>query len=366
MKIMTIVGTRPELIRLSLIIPLLDKYCDHTFVHTGQNYDPSLKDNIFKSLNLREPDYLGSWWVGDKGQTIGAAFRNVFTTTEDAIQMYNPDKLLILGDTNSGLSSIIAKRYGIKVYHMEAGNRCYNDIVPEEVNRRIIDHSSDILMPYSERSRQHLLREGISNDKIFVIGNPITEVLEHYTDEILKSDILDRMKLSPVKYFLVTMHRSENVDNPKILDYLRQSFYKLKEKYPVVISVHPHTRLKINNQYYTNGIILSEPFNFTDFVALEMNAYCVITDSGTVQEECAILGIPCVIIRMTNERLETVENGNTIISGYNPDDIINGVNIAVGLSPRNINDLVLKIPNDYIIHPNVSQTVTKIMLGSFP
>jgi UDP-N-acetylglucosamine 2-epimerase (non-hydrolysing) len=367
MKVMTIVGTRPELIRLSRIIPLLDQYCDHTFVHTGQNYDPTLKDNIFKDLSLRNPDYLGSWWKGDKenwrevNQKISMDINNVLTTTEDAIREYSPDKLLILGDTNSGLSAIVAKRYGIKVYHMEAGNRCYDDRVPEEINRRIIDHCSDVLMPYSERSKQHLLKEGIPSERVLTVGNPIVEVLSHYSDKILESDILHKLNLSENKYFLVTMHRSENVDNPEIIDYLYKTLSNLKKQYPVLISVHPHTRLILNNKFYTNGLILSEPFNFTDFVNLEKNAYCVITDSGTVQEECAILGFPCVVIRNTNERLETVENGNSIISGYKPEDVERGVRIAVGLK----SDDLMNFPRDYDTNP-VSKTVMKIILGVYP
>jgi UDP-N-acetylglucosamine 2-epimerase (non-hydrolysing) len=362
MKVMTIVGTRPELIRLSQIIPLLDKYCDHTFVHTGQNYDKTLKDNIFKSLKLRDPDILGSWWTGDH-PSISRDINNVLVTTEEVIQQFCPEKLLILGDTTSGLSAIVAKRYGVKVYHMEAGNRCYNDIVPEEINRRIIDHCTDVWMPYSERSKQHLLREGISPDKIFVIGNPITEVLDMYMEDILKSDILTRMNLSKGKYFLVTVHRSENVDNPKILDNLRKTFYKLKKKYPVIVSVHPHTRLRLDDKYNIDGIILSEPFNFIDFVNLELNAYCVITDSGTVQEECSILGIPHVVIRSTNERLETVENGNSILCGCESNDVERGINIAVDSDSQTwYHD---NVPHDYS-RKSVSQAVIKIILGKYP
>lgn len=363
MKIMTIVGTRPELIRLSRIIPLLDKYCDHVFVHTGQNYDKSLKDVIFKSLELREPDYLGSWWKGDH-PSISRDINNVLTTAEEVIQSERPDKLLILGDTNSGLSAIIAKRYGVKVYHMEAGNRCFNDIVPEEINRRIIDHCTDVWLPYTERSKQYLMREGIPQDKILVTGNPICEVLEYYSDIIDQSTILDKLGLKRNEYYLVTMHRAENVDNPQVLDYLRQAFYKLKENYPVVISVHPHTRMRINNQYYIDGIILSEPFNFTDFVNLEKNALCVITDSGTVQEECSIIGTPNVIIRTTNERLETIESGCNIICGYKPDDVVNSVEAAIGLDLLDApyNSLA---PVEYD-RDNVSVTVAKIILGVYP
>ena len=364
MKVMTIVGTRPELIRLSQVIPLLDKYCDHTFVHTGQNYDKNLKDIIFENLKLREPDVLGSWWSGDR-PSIARDINNVLTTAEEAIEEFSPDKLLILGDTNSGLSAIVAKRYGIKVYHMEAGNRCYDDNVPEEINRRIIDHCTDVWMPYTTRSKQYLVREGIPEDKIFVIGNPIFEVLHKYSDVAMDSTVLERLGLEPDRYFLVTMHRSENVDSPEILEYLQKAFYILKEKYPVVISVHPHTRLRLNNKYYTDGIILSEPFNFTDFINLESNAYCVITDSGTVQEECSILKVPHVIIRTANERLETVESGSSIICGYKPDDIIRGVDVAVGLTPLRDNNIEMSCPKEYR-SLDVSKIVTKIILGEYP
>jgi UDP-N-acetylglucosamine 2-epimerase (non-hydrolysing) len=218
-------------------------------------------------------------------------------------------------------------------------------------------------MPYTERSKQHLLKEGIPSEKIFVTGNPILEVLHHHIYDIMGSKILDNMNLLPEKYFLVTMHRSENVDNPQILDYIRQALYKLKEQYPVVISVHPHTRMRLNNQYYTDGIILSDPFNFIDFVNLESHAYCVLTDSGTVQEECSILGVPHVVMRTTNERLETLESGSTIISGYKPENIVNGVKIATGLCPDNGYEAISSnCPSEYK-STNVSQIVTKIILG---
>lgn len=353
MKIMTIVGTRPELIRLSRIIPLLDQYCDHVFVHTGQNFDPNLKDVFFQSLNIRTPDHQENC----AGKTTFETIANILQMTERIIIKEKPDKLLVLGDTNSGLSAFVAKRYGVKVYHMEAGNRCFNDIVPEEVNRKIIDHCTDIWMPYTERSRQYLLREGIHPNKIFVTGNPICEVLDYYSDKIDQSQILDKLGLTRNGYYLVTMHRAENVNNPQILDCLRQAFYKLKEDYPVVISVHPHTRQKLNNQYYTDGIMLFDPFNFTDFVNLEKNALCVITDSGTVQEECALIGVPNVIIRTTNERLETIENGCNIICGYKPDDIVHGINVAVGLVSN-------EIPVEYT-RMNVSVSVAKIILGTY-
>jgi len=353
MKIMTVVGTRPELIRLSRIIPLLDKYCDeHIFVHTGQNFDPNLKDIFFKDLDLRLPDYQESC----AGDTTFKTISNILQTTERLILKERPDKLLILGDTNSGLSAMVAKRYGVKVYHMEAGNRCFNDIVPEEINRRIIDHCTDVWMPYTERSRQYLLREGVAPDKIFVTGNPIFEVLNHNSVRIRESDILNRLKLCKGEYFLVTMHRAENVDNSRFMETLCEVFYKFKNIFPIVISVHPHTRKRLSANWNTDRIILSDPFNFIDFINLEQNAYCVITDSGTVQEECSILGISHIIIRNTNERLETVESGNSIICGHDPKDIARGVRIAV--------DSRFKC-SEYIA-PIVSETVIKIILGAYP
>jgi len=361
MKIMTIVGTRPELIRLSRIIPLLDKYCNHIFVHTGQNFDPNLKDIFFKSLWIRDPDYQENC----AGKTTFETISNILTMTERLIEKEKPDKLLILGDTNSGLSSIVAKRYGVKVYHMEAGNRCYNDIVPEEVNRRIIDSCTDIWMPYTERSRQYLLREGVAQDKIFVIGNPIFEVLNYYTDSILQSKILDTVNLRANEFFLVTMHRSENVDNPIIMDSLCDALQILSIDHIVLLSVHPHTKIKLDKKIVSDRIILSEPFNFLDFIHLELSSYCVITDSGTVQEECSILGVPNVIIRTTNERLETIENGNNVLCGYKSKDIIHAIKIAVELSPRCLDDFILHAPNAYIT-PNVSNTVAKIILGTYP
>jgi UDP-N-acetylglucosamine 2-epimerase (non-hydrolysing) len=353
MKIMTIVGTRPELIRLSTIIPLLDKYCDkHIFVHTGQNFDPNLKDIFFEDLNLRLPDYQEDC----AGDTTFKTISNILQTTERLILKERPDKLLILGDTNSGLSAIVAKRYGVKVYHMEAGNRCFNDIVPEEINRRIIDHCTDVWMPYTERSRQYLLREGIAPEKIFVTGNPIFEVLNYNAVRIGESNILNKFKLCKGEYFLVTMHRAENVDSPRFMEVLCEIFHEFKKIFPVIISVHPHTRERLSANWNTDGIILSVPFNFVDFVNLEQNAYCVITDSGTVQEECSILGIPHIIIRKTNERLETVESGSSIICGHDPKDIARGVEIAVDLHSN----------GDKYITPIVSNTVIKIILGAYP
>jgi UDP-N-acetylglucosamine 2-epimerase (non-hydrolysing) len=360
MKVVTIAGTRPELIRLSRIIPLLDKYCgsDHIFVHTGQNYDKNLKDIFFEELGIRDPNYSNSWKVGS---SLANDISNVLQLCETVIKDEKPDKLLILGDTNSALSAIIAKRYGVKVYHMESGNRCYDDKVPEEVNRRIIDSCSDILMPYTERSRQNLIREGYPSNKIFVTGNPINEVLHHYIEKIDASTIMSRLNISPKSYFLVTMHRSENVDNVEILHSLIKSLSMIAtwyRDYKIIISMHPHTVNRITDKDLVEflsdpRIIFHEPFGFFDFVKLERNAACVISDSGTVQEECCIFGIPSVTIRSTTERPETIECGSNILVGHSPNDILRGIDIAtkdlsIHESPleyqkRDVSNVVMKI-----------------------
>ena len=343
MKILTIAGTRPELIRLSRIIPLLDKYSDHTFLHTGQNYDPNLGDIFYDQMDIRRPDI----------QLHHSGITDILDDTEEQICKIKPDRILILGDTNSGLSAIMAKRHHIPVCHMEAGNRCYDDTVPEEVNRRIIDACSDILMPYTERSRQNLIREGYASNKIFVTGNPINEVLQYYDDQICVSDILYNLELMAKDYYLVTLHRAENVDNPTRLTSVMHALHWLSKDLPVVVSVHPHLKRQILATS-TDRMILHEPFGFFDFVQLEKHAACVLSDSGTVQEETAILGVPNVTLRNVTERPETIESGSGILTGFEPSQIINCVKIAranVGTCPL-----------EYL-KTNVSNTVVKIVLG---
>jgi UDP-N-acetylglucosamine 2-epimerase (non-hydrolysing) len=313
-KIITVVGTRPELIRLSEVISKLDDACNHIFVYTGQNYNKQLKDVFFRELDIRKPDYTLDA-TGSFGQQTAVLFKEI----ERILKQEEPNKFLVLGDTNSGLSAVIAKRMGIPVYHLEAGNRCYDDRVPEEVNRRIIDHSSDILMPYTERSRQNLLNEGIPNRKIFVIGNPIWEVIHNNWDNIVIRKILKTLNLEQDNYFLITLHRSENVDNLSRLSAFYNSFKLLFNRYklPIIISTHPHTKINLErlNLLGNENIRILEPFGFFDFIELERNALCVLTDSGTVQEECAILQIPNVILRDTTERPETIECGSAITTG---------------------------------------------------
>jgi UDP-N-acetylglucosamine 2-epimerase (non-hydrolysing) len=357
MKIMTILGTRPEIIRLSLIIEKLDKLCQHVLVHTGQNYDVNLNDIFFQQLNVRQPDHF----LGVRGATFGEQIGKIIATSEQVLLSEKPDKLLVLGDTNSSLIAIVAKRMGIPVYHMEAGNRCYDDRVPEEVNRRIIDCSSDILMPYTERSRANLLREGIEGHRIYVTGNPIFEVIQHYESAISQSDILRRLKLEPGKYFLVTMHREENVDVEERLRSLTDALVVLQKKYriPIICSLHPRTgkRMKQYGIDPTNKqIIFSKPFGFFDFITLERNAYCVLSDSGTVQEECSIFKVANVTIRDVTERPETIECGSNILSGADPETIEQCVRVVLA---RKCN---WSAPSEYVI-PNVSDTVVNIVLG---
>ncbi len=356
MKILTVLGTRPEIIRLSLVIEKLDSICDHFLVHTGQNYDPNLNDIFFQQLGVRAPDvYLDA--KGPFGEQVGI----ILSKIEQIMLSEQPDKFLVLGDTNSALAAIVAKRLGIPVYHMEAGNRCYDDRVPEEVNRRIIDHCSDVLMPYTERSRQNLLREGIAGQRIYVTGNPILEVIKHYQRQIDDAGVFNRLNVASGKYFLVTLHRAENVDGETRLQQFADALDQIQKhyEYPVIVSTHPRTRsrleafgITVNNP----GIRLMEPFGFFDFVALEQKAFCVLSDSGTVQEECAIFKVPNVTLRDVTERPETIECGSNILTGADPAQILDCVNTVlshtVNWSP----------PVEYLVE-NVSQTVIKILMG---
>ncbi len=357
MKIMTILGTRPEIIRLSCIIPKLDKLCEHVFVHTGQNYDNTLNNIFFKELAIRPPDYV----FESKSDSLMMQISKILVECEKVMIKEEPDRLLILGDTNSALSAMVAKRMGIPVYHMEAGNRCYDDRVPEEVNRRIIDHCSDILLPYTERSRANLLREGIENKSILVTGNPIKEVLDHYAPQIEISDVLNRLGLQAGKYFLVTLHRAENVDAPERLIRFVSALQKLHGEYgiPVICSLHPRTRSQLEKQSLileSKGVWAMDPLGLFDFVNLEKHAKCVLTDSGTVQEECCIFRIPTVTLRDVTERPETVEVGSNILSGADPESILSCVKISLMQQQK------WEPPIEYMVE-NVTRTVIKILLG---
>ncbi len=356
MKVLTILGTRPEFIRLCLIIEKLDKLSDQIIVHTGQNYDPNLNDVFFKQLGLREPDY----YLGATG-TFSEQIGKILVELEKLIEKEKPDIFLVLGDTNSSMGAIVAKRLGVPVFHMEAGNRCYDDRVPEEVNRRIIDHSSDVLMPYTERSRANLLKEGIPGERIYVTGNPIKEVLDHFSPQIDDSSILADLGVEEKNYFLVTLHRQENVDVESRLRQFVQALNDLTESYhkPVIWSVHPRTRKRLDELTDLTihpDVKVSEPFGLFEFVKLEKNAYCVLSDSGTVQEECAIFQVPAVTLRDTTERPETIEAGTNMLSGSNPEAIARCVQTVLA-SPAQ-----WQAPREYMVD-EVSTTVTKIVLG---
>jgi len=357
MKVMTILGTRPEIIRLSLVIRLLDQHAQHTLVHTGQNFDDRLSQVFFDDLGVREPDAF----MGVRSETFSGQIGQILERSEALFREVRPDRLLILGDTNSGISAIVARRLGIPVYHMEAGNRCYDDRVPEEVNRRVIDHSSTVLLPYTNRSRENLLAEGIPGRSIYVTGNPIKQVIDSCADKIAASGALEDLALSPGRFFLVTLHRSENVDRPDRLLQTLEALAGLREAYgyPVVCSLHPRTRSKAK----TFGIDLLQskirfvpPLGFFDFVKLEQNAFCILSDSGTVQEEACIFGIPNVTLRDVTERPETVECGSNILSGVDFGAIERAVKLVTSQGGA------WQPPAEYM-QPGVAEAVCRIMVG---
>ena len=354
MKIITVAGTRPELIRLSIIIKKLDKIVDHVFVYTNQNYDYNLSGQFFNELKIRKPNY----YFDNKGYSIGNFLANTILQFEKILVKEKPDKMLVLGDTNSGLLSLIAEKYKIPIYHMEAGNRCFNKQVPEETNRRLIDHLSTYNLPYTENSKQNLLMEGFHKNYVFKTGNPIYEVLNHYKSEIDNSNILDRLQSKEKKFVLITTHRTENVDNPKVLLNIIQAINEISKQFKIVFSLHPRTKDKMKKFDITisDNIILSEPFGFFDFVKLEKEAKCVVSDSGTSVEEASIFNVPSITIRNSTERQELVECGSTILSGTNYDNIIGAFNAIL---KRN-NTWVT--PNDYLIE-DVSDIIINILLG---
>lgn len=357
MKIMTIFGTRPEIIRLSLVMKILDQHCEHTTVHTGQNFHESLSDIFIRDLEVRTPDVH----FGIKSSSVGDQIGQILAKTDEVLEQYKPDKILILGDTNSALSAIIAARKGIPVFHMEAGNRCFDNRVPEEVNRRIIDHSSAILLPYTERSKENLVSEGIERERIYVTGNPIKEVLDHFEDKIDESNALEKLDVKPFDYFLVTLHRAENVDIVERLEKIFKAFGEIAEKFnkKVLISVHPRTGEKLqkfNIKLTSSHIKLMKPLGFFDFVKLEKSSLAVLTDSGTVQEECAIFGIPNITLRDVTERPETLECGSNILSGAETESIVRAVELAIAQPANWI------APKEYLTE-NVAQTVSKIIFG---
>ncbi len=357
MNIATVLGTRPEIIRLSRVIEKLDGLCNHTLIHTGQNYDPNLNEIFFRDLGVRSPNH----YLRVQGATFSDQVGQIISRIEPILKKEQPDRLLILGDTNSGLAAYVAKRLGIPVYHMEAGNRCYDDRVPEEVNRRVIDHSSDVLMPYTERSRANLLREGIEGRRIYVTGNPIGEVINYYQPQIAASKVLSKLGVEKKQFFLVTIHRAENVDVESRLRALIASLELIHQEYnyPILCSLHPRTRSKMLafGLPIENGAVkFLDPLGFFDFIALEQDAYCVLSDSGTVQEECCLFRVPNVTLRDVTERPETVECGSNILVGADEQAIQLGVRFVLtrecGWTP----------PPEYLA-VSVADTVCRILLS---
>ena len=324
MKIFTILGCRPEIIRLSEIIKKIDKCIgeeNHFIFNTMQNYNDNLNADFFEEFGLRETDYN----CYGESQSFSKQLAAIFPQLETELIKFKPDKFLCLGDTNSSLGAIVAKRLGIPVYHMEAGNRCHSFKSPEEVNRHIIDHITDIHMPYTQRSKENLIAEGIRNHKIFVIGNPIYEILQQYDSNIQRSNILKTLNVVPGQYILVTLHRAENVDTLYLIEFLN-ALRTLSDRHKIIFSCHPHTRKNITPDFLVSinekDFKILDPLGFIDFVCLEANALCVMSDSGTVQEECAILDVPNVVLRDYTERPETQEHGNCIISGHEVKNVV--------------------------------------------
>lgn len=357
LKVMTILGTRPEIIRLSACIKTFDKYFNHILVHTGQNWDYTLNQVFFDELELRAPNY----YLECKGENLGETIGNIIAKSYDVILKEKPDAILILGDTNSALSVISAKRLKIPIFHMEAGNRCWDWNVPEMINRKIADHISDINLPYTEHSRRYLLSEGIDGKTIFVTGSPMREVLRNYLKKINESDIVRQLKLEKGRYILVSAHREENIDNQENFVSLMSSINTIAEKYqmPVIYSTHPRSMKFIEARHFKfNPLVQNlKPFGFWDYNKLQMNSYCVLSDSGTLSEESAILGFAGVLIRTSTERPEVLDKGSVVIGGIQENDIEQAVELAVSM--RENNEEVI-IAEDYA-DTNVSVKVAKII-----
>jgi UDP-N-acetylglucosamine 2-epimerase (non-hydrolysing) len=361
MKILTIAGTRPELIRLSIIIEKLYNLVNHIFLYTNQNYDYDLSTRFFEDLKIRKPDY----YFQRESKSFGDFFGHAVIEFEKIIKRECPDKILVLGDTNSGLLSIVAEKYNIPIYHMEAGNRCYDNRLPEETNRKIIDAVSAYNLPYTDNSKENLIREGFHKNFVFKTGNPIHEVILKYWPEITESTIMNEWGLQNTitkkfsDYILGTFHRSENVDNEETLRDIVNAFNIIADDVQVVISLHPRTKAKIEKYgiLFNGKIIISHPLGFFDFVFLEKNAKCVISDSGTVQEECCIFNVPAITIRESTERQETIECGSNILCGTKTERIVEAFRATIKRKTA-----YWPVPMDYM-SPNVSDTVINVLLG---
>ena len=328
LKVVTIVGTRPEIIRLSALIPKLDKFTDHVLVHTGQNSDPNLNDVFFEDLELRKPDY----YLDVDTSSMGSVMGDTLKKSEEIFKKEAPDAVMILGDTNSAIAAVVAERMHIPVYHMEAGNRSFDANVPEELNRRMVDHVSSFNLPYNDYSLRNLMGEGIHSRRISKTGSPIPEIFVKFRDKIIAREIVDQLGLEAGKYILVSVHRQENVDLPHRLEAVLQALTAIHNhfKLPVLVSTHPRTRarLKAENKLSKDGIVFHEPFGYLDYNNLQMNAFCVVSDSGTISEESAILEFPAVSLRDSIERPEALETGSIILTGLDAENLIRSVELA--------------------------------------
>ncbi len=360
LRVMTVVGTRPEIIRLSRTITALDQATDHFLVHTGQNFDYELNQIFFDDLGLRKPDRFLDAAAGTACETIG----RIIARMQEAIVELRPDALLVLGDTNSCLAAYPAKRSQVPIFHMEAGNRCFDQRVPEEINRRIVDHIADINLPYSDIAREYLLREGLAPDRIIKTGSPMFEVLQHYAPRIQASDVLNRLGLAEREYYVVSAHREENLDSPRRFEGLIRILNGLAEDdgLRVVLTTHPRTRKHIERESpsLSDRILMSKPFGFTDYVKLQMNARAVLSDSGTLTEESNILNFPALNIREAHERPEGMEEGAVILTGLEYDNVRRGLAVLAS-QPRGQSRLLRLVP-DYDV-PNVSEKVVRIILS---
>ena len=343
LKLMTIVGTRPEIIKLSEIIKKCDKYFDHILVHTGQNHDYTLNQIFFEELELRNPDI----YLGVVGENLGITMGNVLAKSYEVMEKEKPDALLVLGDTNSCLSVISAKRLKIPVFHMEAGNRCFDENLPEEINRRIVDHTSDVNLCYTEHARRYLNFEGIPKERTFVVGSPMAEILNKNSEKITKSEVLKTLRLEKGKYILLSAHREENIDNEKNFFELMNAINSLAENYkmPVIYSTHPRSRkfIELRNFKFNDLVKNLQPFGFADYNHLQLNAFCVVSDSGTLAEEASYFKFPAVSIRTSTERPEAIDKGNFIIGGITKEQVLQAVNLAVEMNSNN--DLGTDVPD---------------------
>lgn len=361
LKIVTVVGTRPEIIRLSRTMAVLDNYVNQVIVHTGQNYDYELNEVFWKELELRKPDYFLEIDTSSLGTSVGG----ILTKIEKVLCKEKPDGLLVLGDTNSCLSAYMAKRMHIPVFHMEAGNRSFDFNVPEETNRRIIDHIADFNLVYTEHARRHLISEGLPHRRIYLTGSPMKEVLNYYLPKIQKAQILTRLNLEKNKYFVVSAHREENVDNPANLEKILTVLEELASSYdlPVIVSTHPRTRKRIEalgDKKLNKKIQFLKPFGFLDYVHLQQQALCTLSDSGTISEESSILNFPAISLRQSMERPEAQDTGSIILTGFDPDIILNSIALAI---QEKVNRKIKSIPTDYQIE-DTSWRVVKLIMGN--